>query len=116
MRNMRRYKSMDYDEFVKKVKSAKQDTYSHLYHVKVKTNSEHTHMRIYRDNECKHCGHITMESVIVTFKKSQRLSIFQAGLLFSLFYLNRKPVDYASYHKCPAGKEFIDNINEVVVE
>jgi len=35
-------------------------------------------------------------------------------LLYSLFAEKRLIRDYANYHKCVAGKEFIENIKEVI--
>ena len=97
------------------VKGALPGDYVHLYKVNVVTNLDHTNMRIYRTSHCKHCNHDNTESVVVVFNEPERLSIFQAGLLFCLFRLNRRPVDYASYHKSPAGKRFIENIVSVEV-
>lgn len=54
------------------------------------------------------------QEIEVLFNSPQEhLSIFQAELLFFMYRENRKPFDYASYHKCEAGKKFINNILEV---
>lgn len=105
---------MDYDVFVKKVKDAKPG-YSHLQDIKVVSNQKHTVLKIYRDIHCRHCNHSSNEVVIVQFKEPHHLTVFETGLLFSLFYHNRRPIDYASFHKCVAGKRFIENIVNVEV-
>lgn len=107
---------MQIEEFVKKLKDTKgiaKDTA--LLKVKVMTNKEHTSQRIYSESKCSQCGHTTTIIVFILFSKEQKLSVFQAGLLFSLYVLNKKPNDYANYHKCIAGKEFIENIKSIEV-
>ena len=52
---------------------------------------------------------------IVFAKPMEHLSVFQNDMLYSIFFLKRKPVDYARYHKCPAGREFFQNIKELFV-
>lgn len=53
------------------------------------------------------------QGVKVYFKQPQQLTIFQAGLLICLYVLKRLPRDYGGYFKCPAGKEFAENIEKV---
>jgi len=54
------------------------------------------------------------KQIIIQWETPQNnLSVFQAGLLFMLFALKKKPNDYAAYHKCIAGVEFISNIKNV---
>jgi hypothetical protein len=53
------------------------------------------------------------EKVLIEFYKEHRMTIFEAEMIFSLFALNKKVMDYANYHKCQAGKEFIKNIKYV---
>jgi len=66
---------------------------------------------------CSKCGSSVRSSVIVDFfKPIENLTIFEAQLLYSLFVLNKIPYDYAQFHKSQAGKEFIENIKNVVVE
>ena len=55
------------------------------------------------------------KGVRVTFKKPHELTIFEEGLLYSLFVLKKKPRDYANYFKCFAGKEFLDSVAEIEV-
>jgi hypothetical protein len=55
-----------------------------------------------------------MQSITVSFKEPHHMTIFEAELLFAVFYLKKKPVDFSSYHKCIAGKRFIENIEEII--
>ncbi len=48
------------------------------------------------------------------FKKACSLSIFQAEMLFAIWHLRKIPRDYGNYHKCKAGKEFIENIKKLL--
>ena len=107
---------MELKRFIDIVKNAKPSlvyTGSASYKLKVATNKEHTIQKIYTRYECSHCNTNTERKIMVKFKEPQRLSIFQAYLLYMLFLENKKPNDYAQYHKCIAGKKFIDNILEV---
>lgn len=105
---------MEMNEFIEHVKGAKYGGSTGQLNVKVVTNHEHTNQRIYRDATCERCGHTEHQSINVTFKKPVQLTIFEADLLFMLFYLKRRPLDYANYDECNAGKEFIDNIITVI--
>lgn len=108
---------MDYKDFVSKASKAKIGRYSLLYGVKVVYDKQHHLAKVYRLNKCKKCKHAREEAVFVKFKNNpEKLSVFQVNLLFSLFYVNQKPSDYASYHKTIAGKEFIESIEEVRVK
>lgn len=49
------------------------------------------------------------------YQSIEHMSIFQAELLYMLYVQNRKPSDYAGFHKSPAGRKFIENILEVIV-
>ncbi|MEM2618619.1 MAG: hypothetical protein QW356_03925 [Candidatus Hadarchaeales archaeon] len=68
-----------------------------------------------RGGMCKRCGRPFTERVVVEFERPQRLSYFQAYLLFSVFAMGRRPYDYADYHRCSAGAEFVSNISRVEV-
>jgi hypothetical protein len=108
---------MDMDLFIKKLKEAKTDTrYTAFYRVKVVSNRDRTYQNIYRDETCKYCKQGHMQSVKVYFKRPQPLTIFQAEMLFAVFYLKKRPADYASYHKCISGKDFVENIEKIIVE
>jgi hypothetical protein len=63
--------------------------------------------------KCSKCGHEKKTEVIAWFKKPVRLTIFEAEMLFAVFGLGRRPLDYANYHKCPAGKEFVESIDDI---
>lgn len=54
------------------------------------------------------------QGVKVTFKEPRRLTIFEAGLLYSIIK-GKKPRDYAEYHKCIAGQKFFDSIKEITI-
>jgi len=109
---------MQLSEWSTILKNAKQGsllTGSSGLEVKVFSNREHTDFTI-RSNvvTCHKCNTTCAKSVRVTFKKAiEHFTVFEAGLLYYLFCLNKKPVDYAGYHNCVAGKEFIENINGV---
>ena len=53
------------------------------------------------------------EKVLIEFYDEHRMTIFEAEMIFSLFALNKKVMDYGNYHKCQVGKEFIKNIKYV---
>lgn len=107
---------MNYDKFVSIIKNLKYSTKHTGYSgIKVRTNREHTKQTVYTKLKCKTCGTNVTQNVTVYFKKPEQLTIFTADLLYFLFILKRKPMDYANYHKCIAGKEFIENIEKVEV-
>jgi len=68
---------------------------------------------ISKTTKCPSCNHTFRERICMLFNEPQRLSIFQAGLIYSLFYKNQIPADYASYHKTQAGERFIKNISAI---
>jgi hypothetical protein len=51
----------------------------------------------------------------VIFKRLHSPTIFEANMLLMVFAMGRCPVDYARYHKCISGKEFIENISSLYV-
>lgn len=106
---------MELNDFIKLVKKAKHYTkQTALYKTKCLVNKERTRYTIYSLNTCRHCKSKNWQGIQVFFKRPMHLTVFQAGLLFALFYFKRVPSDYASYHKCIAGKEFIENIDTVL--
>jgi len=108
---------MEIKQFLEILKNADHDLmHTGFYNVKVKTNKDKTVKTIYRIIKCKYCNGITKQRIIVIFKKPIDLTIFQAELLFALFCLNKKPCDYANYHNTISGKEFIDNIKDVIID
>jgi hypothetical protein len=80
---------------------------------KCTTNSEHTLWKLHSSDVCPCCKQEVSNSLYVGFKRPVKLTIFQVGLLWSLYVLNKRPHDYAQYHKCVAGKEFITNIESI---
>jgi hypothetical protein len=44
----------------------------------------------------------------------EHLTIFEVALLYNITK-QKLPIDYANYHKCQAGKEFIDNIESITL-
>ena len=107
---------MKIEDFEKKLKTTT-SSYGGTYDIKVRSNKERITQEIFsegRKNVPKQFGHNNSENdnvVIVIFKKSHPLTIFEANMLYSVWVRGKKPADYASYHKCPAGKEFIQNID-----
>lgn len=72
--------------------------------------------KIVTETKCKDkdCNCVTRKGVSVYFHNMPKeLSTFQVELLYNVFVRNKKPYDYASYHTCPAGIEFISNIKGV---
>jgi len=64
--------------------------------------------------KCDCCGQIILKAVKIEFYKAiEHLTIFEAELLYLLFCEGAKPRDYANYHKCEAGREFILNIKNI---
>lgn len=106
---------MEIEQFKQKVKQAKLSIATHnikVYKLKQEIGYKIVGVekhRAYLDGTTE-----SQFSVKVLFhKQPEHLTIFEAQLLYCLFALNRKPSDYAGYHNCQAGKEFIENIREV---
>lgn len=55
------------------------------------------------------------QGVLVKFNQETHLSIFQHDMFYCLFFLKKKPRDFAKYFKCPAGKEFLTHIEKIWV-
>ena len=55
------------------------------------------------------------KGILIKFKNTYHLTIFEHDLLYFLLILKKKPVDYAKYFKCVAGKRFLDNIDEIKI-
>lgn len=110
---------MEYHIFVDKVKQAKKieretgGICTELHVVSFRSFNKGIVKKISKSFTCKHCGHQELQSVFVTFKEDHQLTIFEAALLWSLFYHDELPHDYAAYHDCIAGKRFIDDIKEI---
>ena len=111
---------MDLNEWILKISDCKKGTQTGGLNLKVRSYSNFPRVKeIYEDAEikkCKCCGTLIKERYIkVIFNNEPKpLSVFQAELLFMVYLLDKLPYDYAQYHKCKAGKEFIENIKEVL--
>ena len=108
---------MQIEKFVKKLKECKRSqTQTGFFKVKVRVSKERTEAYIYSIDVCSKCKREEEKGVRVDFNEPQEnLSIFQVEMLYSLYCLNKKPFDYASYHKCKAGIKFIENIKKIEV-
>jgi len=113
---------MNIDKWVSKLEECKQGlTMAHLENVKVSRNTENKVYFITKKLEpkvCRCCGtdlsKVSSPSIEVHFYDlPEHLSIFQANLLYLIFNKRTIPVDYARYHKSPAGQKFILSIREV---
>lgn len=108
---------MKMEEFIEKIRTTKfTPTQTGFFDTKVKTNKEHTIQTIYTEKICSKCKRPISNSVTVEFFKPHQLTVFEADLLYVVYCLNKKPADYASYHKCVAGKEFIENIKSIKIK
>jgi len=84
--------------------------------INVWTNPEHTKKTIASSCKCDKCSSKTEKSIVVKFKEAvTSLKIFQAEMLYAIFVMKKKPHDYSQYHKCVAGKRFIENIESIEV-
>lgn len=110
---------MEIKEFVDKIKEAKKtfkESYEYTNDLKVKVDKKRINYILSKKETCNHCGHTRKYFLTVTFnEKQEQLTIFEAGLLFSLFVKNELVKDYHNYHKCIAGIRFIENIKKVDV-
>jgi len=113
---------MDVEKFYEDVKSSKyvsQGTNFITGYVdrdkKLYVNSERTYHRMVLNKPCKVCGCSNEKELVITFFSPQKLTIFEADLLWAIYVLGKRPADYAGYHKCVAGKRFIENIKNVEV-
>ena len=64
---------------------------------------------IRRDGEVN----LTYRDKVVEVKTEKHLTYFEAKLLVAMFGYKKLVRDYAKYHKCEAGKEFIKQIKSV---
>ncbi len=104
---------MEITEFTEKLKECKKGKETAFIDFKCR-QIHPTIFKLISAKKCKLCGSISRKILTVEFYEPiENLTVFQAGLLFSVFAENRKPLDYANYHKCIAGKEFIKNIKSV---
>ena len=99
---------MKITEFVELVKKAKKGSFN----TKPKlTRCIDTNIYSIREVcECTKCNSHSETGIKVIFKSQVQMSIFQVAMLYALFHDNKLLSDYAQYHKCKAGQEFIENI------
>lgn len=108
---------MKYEEFLDKLKNAKNGSVTTgSFDLKAFSNKDRTEQTIRCiEKKCHYCNHQLSTEMKVEFYKTQHLTIFESSLLYYLFCRNKKPLDYAKYHNCVAGKRFIKNIKKVEV-
>lgn len=105
---------MEIGEWKKKIASAKPSPkMANLPDLKLTVSPSRTIQILARTDKCKHCGNESKKRLTISFIKPHKITVFEAGLLWMLFVENKKPVDYAGFHKCTAGKEFIKNIGSI---
>jgi len=105
---------MKEEDFVLKLKDLKKGTYKDTRDLKVIKYSNR-HFKIYKNKIiCSKCKTSINQELEVKFKIGKEyLTMFEGYMLFMVFVLGKKPEDYASYHKCIAGKRFIEDIEEI---
>ena len=110
---------MELEQFLLKLKGCKKSETStgSKYDLRVTVNLDRTIFHIeqkLKKNICSKCGYdLTKENIGITvrFNKPQKhLTIFETYLLFMVYRFKLIPYDYASWHECIAGQEFIKNI------
>lgn len=52
----------------------------------------------------------------IRFTRPHRFTIFESELLMFLFIENKLVADYARFHKCKSGQEFISCIDKVYIK
>lgn len=105
---------MKIEEFVKLVKECKKIQKETAFVGEKVIKYSDTKYKFQKEEKCKRCGTQLNKRVIVEFHKPQQLTIFEAGMLYLVLAEKKLPHDYARYHKCQAGQEFIENIKEVI--
>lgn len=104
------------DKFLEQLKKCKYSTKeTGTIKAKLITDDSGTLHKLYKEKSCNGCGIKSGKYVYVSFHNPTRLTIFQAGMLYSIFVLGKRPTDYAKYHECSAGIEFIENIKDITV-
>ena len=112
---------MEESKFIRILENAKASGNYANINLKVYRNQEHKYFKLIYVREEKICPYCkrgfndSIENTLIVYFKDlpQHLTIFQASMLFLVFKLKKKPCDYAKYHKCPAGKKFIENIVKI---
>ena len=107
---------MKLKKFVDKLKKCKKTSvHTGFFNCKMKSSNEKNVKFVYRTDKCSKCKKKEFQLIQVRLFENCDLTIFQTEMLFALFRLNKKPFDYANYHKCIAGKKFIKNIESINV-
>lgn len=103
-------------EIIKKTKRSNNSTT--IIGLTAKANQENTKWLISKKEKIKTPTGIKNKIYFIELElyKAKHLTIFEVELIYMIFVLNKKPYDYASYHKCQAGKEFIENIKNITVK
>ena len=108
---------MKVEDFKTILKTLKRDNSEHYLDVKVVKYYSLNRFKVYRDEKCPKCDKAISDSVTIDFfNPIEHLTIFEAQMFYKIFVLNKKPYDYADFHKSPYGKEWIENIKNVVKE
>lgn len=85
--------------------------------VKVRRTDSHLTKIIFSEDVCNCCKRQLHEKrLIVKFKTDKKLTIFEADMLWMVLVEGKLPRDYVNYHKCVAGREFIENIDSYRIE
>jgi hypothetical protein len=113
---------MEIEQFIKKLRSCKKSYRYGIENLKLIRYSN-IKFNIYLEPKksiCPYCKtDLTKEGkkeIKVIFNNPiENLTIFQCNLFYFLYVLNEVPYDYANYHKCIAGINFIKNIKEVKI-
>lgn len=45
----------------------------------------------------------------------KHLSIFEAGILISMYIYNRVPKDYGGYFDCEKGEKFVEDLDKIII-
>lgn len=107
---------MEIKEFTDQLKKCKRTTVmTGQENIRLMTNPKRTTWSLIKETQCKTCGHTTTTCIEVTFNKPHKWTIFEAGLIYLMYAENKRPYDYTNYHKCQAGKEFIQTIQRITL-
>lgn len=103
----------EFKKYLKSVKKSSKDTGTISNNIKLNRDPQYTSYRLSEKQTCPCCSCTKEKTLFVEFYRPKRLTIVEAGMLFSIFCLNKKPSDF---HESKADMEFIENIKKVEVE
>lgn len=110
---------MELNNFVEKLRGCKLSQKCTGYlGAKVSVSADRKRYTIYKEEIVKVFGEKRsfQKEMKVYFKAPrEHLTIFEADMLYLVFAMNQRPRDYAQFHKCQAGREFIESIEAIVV-